>query len=151
MTAETQTVPLLPCPFCGGEAWLNDYEAKHGGLSPRRRSPECRSCGVSRGYLPTANKAIAAWNRRPAPAPAGELRERVARIVDPEAFDHPTVHPQHLVRRRVEAKDKVDAILALIHSERVEDGGVRDTNPSNQSIKEIAAQLQQYASNAWKP
>lgn len=56
---------LLPCPFCGGEAWLNDYEAKYSDLPPQSRAPQCRSCGASMGYLTTPAKAIAAWNRRP--------------------------------------------------------------------------------------
>lgn len=58
-------VSLLPCPFCGGEAWLNDYEAKYSDLPPTSRAPQCRSCGASLGYLTTPAKAIAAWNRRP--------------------------------------------------------------------------------------
>lgn len=58
-------VSLLPCPFCGGEAWLNDYEAKYSDLPPKSRAPQCRSCGASLGYLTTPAKAIAAWNRRP--------------------------------------------------------------------------------------
>jgi Lar family restriction alleviation protein len=57
---------LKPCPFCGGEAWLNDYEAKYSDLPPQSRAPQCRSCGVSPGYLATSAKAIAAWNRRAA-------------------------------------------------------------------------------------
>ena len=72
MTDQTQTTTepvLLPCPFCGGEAWLNDYEAKHSDLPPQSRAPQCRSCGVSPGYLPTAKKAIAAWNTRTTPQP----------------------------------------------------------------------------------
>lgn len=69
-TPQPTTEPvLLPCPFCGGEAWLNDYEAKHSDLPPQSRAPQCRSCGVSPGYLPTAKKAIAAWNTRTTPQP----------------------------------------------------------------------------------
>lgn len=61
-----ETVGMLKaCPFCGGEGWLNDYEAKYSDLPPQSRAPQCRSCGVSMGYLPTAKKAIAAWNQRP--------------------------------------------------------------------------------------
>lgn len=62
---------LLPCPFCAGEAWLNDYEAKYSDLPPKSRCPQCRLCGVSLGYLTTPAKAIAAWNRR-APAPQAQ-------------------------------------------------------------------------------
>lgn len=56
---------LKPCPFCGGDAWLYDYEAKYGDLPPKSRAPQCKSCGASLGYLTTPAKAIAAWNRRP--------------------------------------------------------------------------------------
>ncbi len=44
-------------------------------------------------------------------------REKVARIVDPEAFDHPTVHPQHLVARRAVSFSKADAILTALASD----------------------------------
>lgn len=43
-------------------------------------------------------------------------REKVARIVDPKAFDHPTVHPQHLVARRAVSFSKADAILTALAS-----------------------------------
>ena len=60
----TEREKLKPCPFCGGEAWLNDYEAKHGDMTPASRCPQCKSCGCNLGYLPTAGRALAAWNRR---------------------------------------------------------------------------------------
>ena len=66
MTAPSNanTSGLAPCPFCGGEAWLNDYEAKYSDLPPMSRAPQCRSCGASLGYLTTPAKATEAWNRR---------------------------------------------------------------------------------------
>lgn len=67
MTAPSQTpeaAGLEPCPFCGGEAWLNDYEAKYSDLPPKSRAPQCRSCGAALGYLTTPAKATEAWNRR---------------------------------------------------------------------------------------
>ena len=61
---------LLPCPMCGGEAALLDYEARYGGLHYASRCPQCTSCGCGMGYLPTATKAVEAWNCRAAmPAP----------------------------------------------------------------------------------
>ena len=62
--SNANTSGLAPCPFCGGEAWLNDYEAKYSDLPPMSRAPQCRSCGVSLGYLTTPAKATEAWNRR---------------------------------------------------------------------------------------
>ncbi len=74
MTPTTPTqgeMRLAPCPFCGGEAWLNDYEAKYSDLPSKSRSPQCRSCGASLGYLTTPAKAAEAWNRRAAPPVVG--------------------------------------------------------------------------------
>lgn len=42
------------------------------------------------------------------------LALKVARIVDPLAFDHPTVHPQHLKAQRSKALIKADDILASL-------------------------------------
>ncbi len=61
----TRLPPMKPCPFCGGEAWLNNYEAKYSALPAQSRCPQCRSCGANIGYLATADKAIEAWNCRP--------------------------------------------------------------------------------------
>lgn len=119
-------VSLLPCPFCGGEAWLNDYEAKYSDLPPKSRAPQCRSCGASLGYLTTPAKAIAAWNRRPhAPVsrPAGEgEREAVARIVDPSAFLFAPDELPKGSRAQYDAFDKADRIIALL-SPAAPDGG----------------------------
>ena len=75
---------LLPCPFCGGEGWLNDYEARWGDMPPKSRCPQCRSCGANLGYRPTPAKAIAAWNRRsPAPQAQPDARAVEARPAEP--------------------------------------------------------------------
>jgi hypothetical protein len=49
-----------------------------------------------------------------ATSPVGDLVERVARIIDHEAFDHPTVHPQHLTARRTKALDRARAVIAAM-------------------------------------
>lgn len=79
MTAPSNanTSGLTPCPFCGGEAWLNDYEAKYSDLPPMSRSPQCRSCGASLGYLTTPAKATEAWNRR---VTAASSQARIAEL-----------------------------------------------------------------------
>lgn len=73
--SNANTSGLEPCPFCGGEAWLNDYEAKYSDLPPKSRCPQCQSCGASLGYLATPAKATEAWNRRVTAASAQAERE----------------------------------------------------------------------------
>jgi len=75
--SNANTSGLAPCPFCGGEAWLNDYEAKYSDLPPMSRAPQCRSCGVSLGYLTTPAKATEAWNRR---VTAASAQARIAEL-----------------------------------------------------------------------
>ena len=56
---------LLPCPFCGGEAKLQDFQSASG----RMWLVGCSDntcvipCDTSLGYL-TKQRAIKAWNRR---------------------------------------------------------------------------------------
>lgn len=47
-------VSLLPCPFCGGEAFERGF-----------RRYECKNCGAEGPGAGTKAEAIAAWNRRP--------------------------------------------------------------------------------------
>lgn len=75
--SNANTSGLAPCPFCGGEAWLNDYEAKYSDLPPKSRCPQCRSCGASLGYLATPAKATEAWNRR---VTAASAQARIAEL-----------------------------------------------------------------------
>ena len=75
---------LLPCPMCGGEAALLDYEARYGGLHYASRCPQCTSCGCSMGYLPTAKKAVEAWNCRasmPAPEKAPSFDDARCKLI----------------------------------------------------------------------
>lgn len=88
MTAPSNanTSVLEACPFCGGEAWMNAYEAKYSDLPPKSRCPQCRSCGASLGYLPTPSKATEAWNRRVTAASAqARIAELEARVAELEA------------------------------------------------------------------
>lgn len=57
---------LKPCPFCGGEARLNDYQAQFGDLNEKYRNPICKDCGCNLGYFPTADRASKVWNTRAA-------------------------------------------------------------------------------------
>ena len=47
---------LLPCPFCGGEAFPN--------IELRKHWVECRECAAESGCYRTEAEAIAAWNTR---------------------------------------------------------------------------------------
>jgi transcription elongation factor Elf1 len=60
---------LLPCPFCGGEAYLNDILTRKG----RDIEIGCRKCGIKmlKGFIRYSfdpiycrELAILAWNRR---------------------------------------------------------------------------------------
>lgn len=66
MTNQTiDGVPLLPCPFCGGEPYGTHDHYVHDDLSPMP-CVECRSC--------SAHLKAGDWNRRvkPAAQPQGE-------------------------------------------------------------------------------
>ena len=47
---------LLPCPFCGGEAFPN--------IELRKHWVECRECAAESGCYRTEAEAIEAWNTR---------------------------------------------------------------------------------------
>ena len=63
---------LLPCPFCGGEAFVNDDPTGNGGKPHmsgnvglgRLWSVECDECGADAGFWQDRDVAIAAWNTR---------------------------------------------------------------------------------------
>ena len=68
---------LLPCPFCGGEAYQDYVENK---LLFR---VECRECGVSGNIRATPGNAIAAWNNRTnAPPIAQSVQPTVVNAVE---------------------------------------------------------------------
>ena len=65
---------LKPCPFCGGEAFVNDDPTGNGGKPHmsgnvglgRLWSVECDECGADAGFWQDRDVAIAAWNSRAA-------------------------------------------------------------------------------------
>ena len=57
----SMATPLKPCPFCGGEAVLYDYEPDGGDT---QFMVGCRKCHSGGGWFATATSAIKAWNRR---------------------------------------------------------------------------------------
>ncbi|WP_082064368.1 Lar family restriction alleviation protein [Brevundimonas sp. KM4] len=111
MTAPSNanTSGLAPCPFCGGEAWLNDYEAKYSDLPPMSRAPQCRSCGASLGYLTTPAKATEAWNRRVTSASA---QARISGLQREVAVAVATA--DHMADRATEAEARADRLAKAL-------------------------------------
>lgn len=86
-------------------------------LVPREPTPEMLSAGLQELPFGPSSTASAhnCYRAMLSSAPAPSVgREEIARVMDPRAFDHPTVHPQHLARRRKAAMSKADAILTLL-------------------------------------
>lgn len=114
---------LEPCPFCGGEAWLNDYEAKYSDLPPKSRAPQCKSCGATLGYLTTPAKATEAWNRRVTAASAqaaidaekakvAELEARIAYLRG--SRDGHAAHAHSEFEARVAAEARADRLADIV-------------------------------------
>jgi Lar family restriction alleviation protein len=68
---------LKPCPFCGGEALLEE-----GGMFDLVVCKNAVDCGAEGPYGRDCEEAIAAWNTRPAPSPSREgwLTEGLERL-----------------------------------------------------------------------
>jgi Lar family restriction alleviation protein len=74
MTArETGAVGLKPCPFCGDCGGIETL-TNHAGQTCFNIF--CEVCHASAAAELTRDDAIAAWNTRPQPTPAGEIVER---------------------------------------------------------------------------
>lgn len=72
--ANEETIELLPCPFCGGEAKLR---VSWGGHAPRAA---CQKCGAEGVYGETIIEAAEKWNTR-TPDVAAE-REACAQVAE---------------------------------------------------------------------
>ncbi len=83
---------LLPCPFCDGRrgelavsSWLiGTKQELLTAVDQYGHQVRC-ICGAQGPESGDEAEAIAAWNTRPA-TDAGEVREKVARIIDPVAW-----------------------------------------------------------------
>lgn len=56
-TTHLESWKLLPCPFCGGEAFIH-------ALTNTAFQIRCEGCGAESGLLPTVEEAVDAWNER---------------------------------------------------------------------------------------
>ena len=74
--AETCPETLKPCPFCGGEAKYDDFEAAHYCLD--MPGVACETC-YCRNFADSKEEAIQKWNSRHATPPlaAGPNNPRV--------------------------------------------------------------------------
>jgi Lar family restriction alleviation protein len=68
---------LLPCPFCGGEARIEQHE-KGKWLA---FCDDVYGCGTEGWYEDTPEEAIAAWNRR-TPAIPPDVRETIRGLLE---------------------------------------------------------------------
>ncbi|QDZ10562.1 Lar family restriction alleviation protein [Devosia ginsengisoli] len=75
MTVDANRVSLLPCPFCGDQAFA-------GTTLDNSHYVMCRAenCWAMTGYLPTQSEAIAAWNCRSPSLSGGEAGKWVQQL-----------------------------------------------------------------------
>lgn len=62
-------IPLLPCPFCGGTAYLLEDEEEH--------MAQCSNCGCDLGWFPNEEEATLAWNTRVDTQPQQKLEQEI--------------------------------------------------------------------------
>lgn len=80
MTNPINPVALLACPFCGGEAAVQQYRPRSWGAGCI--NDECQWLCTAEAYAPSRKKAVEIWNTRSAP----RLARRVIELE--EALEH---------------------------------------------------------------
>ena len=84
----SDTVKLLPCPFCGADAELCGPNALRFIIGPSRKFwVRClgEGCEVESAFDRTPEVAVAAWNRRALPPSAsGPVTEAMVTLTDAE-------------------------------------------------------------------
>lgn len=71
---------LLPCPFCGGLAWMHKHDP-HDGFWPNGAFRiECQKCHAATTHWHTEAQAVESWNQRAALVgqPNNEARDALA-------------------------------------------------------------------------
>lgn len=92
MTTPKEALELKPCPFCGGQAIKDTSgEFRHHGINypvHRIRCDKSDCLAMPRVKNPIEGACIDAWNTRATASFEGDAVERVARIIDPRAFEN---------------------------------------------------------------
>ena len=65
---------LLPCPFCGGEADIEEISGNPFTDEPYTWAVGCKDCNIG-WYKETKEDAIAAWNRRVQPVSGNPITD----------------------------------------------------------------------------
>lgn len=82
MSNETK---LLPCPFCGGEAYKKiSFPVDRDGLEMNMFRVGCEPCEIEFSYLWDEEKAIEAWNTR---KPIDRIVERLEELKASATWD----------------------------------------------------------------
>lgn len=104
---------LLPCPFCGAQAWLCSHGSTFGG-SPGHRV-ECQGrCHAMTCYWHTTSDAVDAWNERPDAHSAlvEALREAAERFREYQSL-HAAKPDMEKAKRNADIAEVCEAALAL--------------------------------------
>lgn len=105
MVERTVTAPLL--------SEIEGLKAADARLHAITKAGGCPKCELTKAQCADSIAEVEVGRRTQAPDSWRPDREEVARMLDPKAFDHPTVHLQHLAKRRIKALNQADRVLAL--------------------------------------
>lgn len=103
---------LKPCPFCGGEASINDDPTGNGGKPITRGniglgrlwSVECDECGADAGYWQSEEIAVLKWNTRTPPSDWREARELLDQTHQPDSGNITAAYLAGLADGKAEAR-----------------------------------------------
>ena len=150
MTATAPSVRLKPCPFCGSSEVICSNRGDDD------FAVTCKSCWATSPFGDSREFAMTAWNTRATLSQPADARERIARIIDPEAHEaydsayrlkHQTAQMQWITRVNV-SRAKADAIIAagLVADEPVKNDPLEDlvTRFSAALLEKLKAAREKY-------
>lgn len=138
MQTDTHAEALKPCPFCGGSGPL-PY-----GLADGRETVLCADCAANGPSETTSGEAIAAWNRRAAPAAPASVQVPAWRDVLAERERQKAVEgwtPEHDDTHRSNEMAIAAACYALNASD----------DSDGPQVRFVGAELWPWADEWWKP